>query len=255
MIKVGCCGYPVSRPVYYGRFATVEVNSTFYALPRLSTAERWRSEAPEGFDFSVKAWQLITHLSSSPTYLKLRPKQDARRLERYGHFRPTDEAAEAWEKFSAIARVLRPRFILFQTPASFYPSADHMRDMYKFFKRIPRESSLVWEPRGEWEPEMMRRICRDLGLVRGLDPLYGEPERDGVRYFRLHGIRQGRRIVYAHAFGEEELRKVLGRCAGGPAYVYFNNTSMWEDAQRFDSLALGDVPYRPASPGRGGSRY
>jgi uncharacterized protein YecE (DUF72 family) len=252
MIKVGCCDYPVSRPAYYGRFSTVEVNSTFYALPRLSTAERWREEAPRDFDFSVKAWQLVTHPSSSPTYLKVRPKQDPRRLERCGHFRATDETAEAWEKFLAVARVLKPRFVLFQTPASFYPNPDHLRDMYRFFKRIPREWSLVWEPRAGWEPDMVRRVCRDLGLVRGLDPLYDEPDRDGVRYFRLHGTRQGRRIVYAHAFGDEELRKALARCAGGPAYVYFNNVSMWEDAQRFDRLALGDLPYRPASRRMGG---
>ena len=252
MIKVGCCGYPVSRPAYYGRLATVEINSTFYALPRPATAERWKSEAPEGFEFSVKAWQLITHPSTSPTYLKLRPRFDQRYLRCCGHFRATDETAEAWTRFFETCRVLRPRFILFQTPESFYPNPDHLRDMYRFFKRIPRESSLVWEPRGSWEDEMVRRVCEDLSLVHGVDPLYASPARGGAHYFRLHGGRQGRRIVYAHAFSDDELRRALARCEGKPSYVYFNNGSMWEDALRFERLALGEAPYLP--PRRQGRR-
>lgn len=256
MIKVGCCDYPVSRTSYYGRFSTVEVDSTFYALPRLTTLQRWRSEAPEGFDFSVKVWQLVTHLSSSPTYLKLRPPGDARRLARCGHFRPTDETAEAWERFYGAARILKPRFLLFQTPASFYPNPDHLRDMYRFFKRIPRETSLVWEPRGgEWEPESVRRICKDLGLLRCVDPVHGEPDPLGVRYFRLHGGRRGRRPLLAtNAFTDDELRAALARCGRGPCYVYFSNPEMWEDARRFERLVLGDKPYRPEPPSRGG-RY
>ncbi|MHC1610664.1 MAG: DUF72 domain-containing protein [Candidatus Methanospirareceae archaeon] len=35
-------------------------------------AERWRLRAPKEFEFTVKAWQLITHEPTSPTYRKAR---------------------------------------------------------------------------------------------------------------------------------------------------------------------------------------
>ena len=44
MIKVGCCGFPVRKGLYYERLRVVEVQQTFYQLPRLSTGERWRKE-------------------------------------------------------------------------------------------------------------------------------------------------------------------------------------------------------------------
>ena len=239
MIKVGCCGFPVARAAYWDRFHTVEVNSTFYALPRLSTVQKWREEAPEGAEFALKAWQLFTHTASSPTYAKLRPRFDARRASRCGHFRGTDEMAEAWPRFEAVVKVLAPRFILFQTPASFYPGADHLRDMYRFFKGIRRLAVLVWEPRGSWNDRLVRKVCGDLGLVHAVDPIQRASQHGTVRYFRCHGRIEGRRILYGHQYTDEELKAVLESCAGSkPAYVYFNNHLMWRDAQRFDQPSL-----------------
>ncbi|MDI3299633.1 MAG: DUF72 domain-containing protein, partial [Bacillota bacterium] len=64
-VQVGCCGFPEARELYYREFPLVEVQQTFYQLPRPATAERWRQEAPPGFLFAMKAWQLITHDPSS----------------------------------------------------------------------------------------------------------------------------------------------------------------------------------------------
>jgi len=50
----------------------VEVQQTFYQIPRIATGKRWREEAPPDFEFTMKAWQLITHEPSSPTYRRLR---------------------------------------------------------------------------------------------------------------------------------------------------------------------------------------
>lgn len=246
MIRIGCCGYPVARDAYHRRFATVEINSTFYALPRLSTAKRWREEAPEGFEFSVKAWQPVTHPSTSPTYRRLRPKIEPKRLARCGHFRQSDEVLEAWEKFMDVAEILEPRFILFQTPRSFYPNADHLRDIYKFFKRLRRRKSvLVWEPRGQWEDKLVKKVCEDLDLVHGVDPLHRLPVRGAVKYFRLHGKTDTRRIVYTHDYSDTELKDVLEKAGSGRVYVYFNNRAMWDDARRFERMTLGARPYRP----------
>lgn len=46
---------------YAERFRTVEIDSTFYAIPRRSTVQGWRQRSPEGFIFSAKFPRLITH--------------------------------------------------------------------------------------------------------------------------------------------------------------------------------------------------
>ena len=237
-IQIGCCGWPVGRSGYFQRFSTVEINSTFYNLPQLKTAVRWRQEAPAEFEFSVKAWQLITHPAASPTYRKLREKLSDRALSRCGNFRASPEVAAAWERTRAVASALAARFVLFQTPASFYPNANHLRDLYRFFKGVQRGGlALVWETRGEgWEDRMVHRVCGDLGLVRGVDPLSGAKPCGAVCYYRLHGRHERGRPVYGHDYTDEELREILIHSTGRPTYAYFNNVSMWRDACRFQSL-------------------
>src|SRR5258707_14521627 len=46
---------------YAEHFHTVEVDSTFYACPTARTVENWNARTPEGFVFSVKVPQIITH--------------------------------------------------------------------------------------------------------------------------------------------------------------------------------------------------
>src|SRR4051812_28713219 len=59
--------YPADLPDarmlrYYGeRFGTVEINNTFYRMPKTSVVESWAAEVPEGFRFVLKASQRITH--------------------------------------------------------------------------------------------------------------------------------------------------------------------------------------------------
>src|SRR5918998_2567989 len=83
-IQVGCQGWnyddwvtpPAGQsPVFYPRgtraadmlalyaraFETVEVDSTFYAVPAASTVDAWHKRTPHGFTFSLKLPQAITH--------------------------------------------------------------------------------------------------------------------------------------------------------------------------------------------------
>ena len=46
---------------YAARLPVVEVNNTFYRMPSPSTLQGWRSGAPPGFVFALKAPQRITH--------------------------------------------------------------------------------------------------------------------------------------------------------------------------------------------------
>jgi uncharacterized protein YecE (DUF72 family) len=47
---------------YAARLPVVEVNNSFYQLPKEETFDRWRAEVPEGFVFVVKASRYITHI-------------------------------------------------------------------------------------------------------------------------------------------------------------------------------------------------
>lgn len=46
---------------YAGQFATVEVNTSFYALPKPATLVNWVESVPEGFTFALKAPKAISH--------------------------------------------------------------------------------------------------------------------------------------------------------------------------------------------------
>lgn len=51
---------------YAEHFPMVEVNATFYALPRIATVQAWADRTPDGFRFHVKAHQVISGHASDP---------------------------------------------------------------------------------------------------------------------------------------------------------------------------------------------
>src|SRR5262249_57252282 len=59
---------------YAQHFDTVELNATFYRLPRASAAERWAAGTPDDFTFAVKVSRYVTHvqrLRDAGTHLSL----------------------------------------------------------------------------------------------------------------------------------------------------------------------------------------
>ena len=46
---------------YAQRLPTVEINNTFYQMPRVATLEQWAQATPEHFGFAIKASRRITH--------------------------------------------------------------------------------------------------------------------------------------------------------------------------------------------------
>ncbi len=64
-IKVGLCGFTIGAASYFDTYPVVEVQQTFYDPPAQRTLEQWRIQAPESFEFTMKAWQVITHRGTS----------------------------------------------------------------------------------------------------------------------------------------------------------------------------------------------
>ena len=234
-LKVGCCGFPQARRVYYKTFPLVEIQKTFYQLPRVKTSLNWRHEAPAHFEFTLKAWQLITHRPSSPTYRHLQHPIPEKQREAYGSFRPTPEIFQAWKETLDVAKALEAEIVVFQSPSSFGPGPKNMQQMRDFFGSIERDTlKLAWEPRGHWEPEEAGRICRELDLLHVVDPFNCREKSGSVIYWRLNGTGG-----YRHRYTDQELSKlvtVLRKSKKKKAYVLFNNINMWEDSQRFMEL-------------------
>lgn len=233
-VRTGCCGWSESQAAYFRDFVVIEVQETFYQPAGIGKYENWRRAAPAGFEFTVKAWQLITHEPSSPTYRKLGAKIPDAKGRRYGSFHPTDEVFAAWEVVDMVAQTLGSRVILFQSPSRFAPSTEHRRNLRRFFTRIDRRDyTLCWEPRGSWQGKDVKRICGDLELVHCVDPFTARPVHGRLRYFRMHG-RPGYNLRYRYT--ADDLQELLGMVDRKSTYVLFNNLGMLHDAKRFRRL-------------------
>jgi uncharacterized protein YecE (DUF72 family) len=228
---------------YFREFGVVEVQQTFYEPPRDSTLRRWRTQAPPAFEFTLKAWQLVTHDATSPTYRRLRRPLRADERAGCGSFRDTPVVREAWERTLECARLLRATAILLQCPASFRPTAENL-DRLRAFARTARRPAgirLLWEPRGDWSTENVAGLCRELDLVHVVDPFVHATATPRQPYFRLHGTTGAR-----HVYTDDELRRLLELLPAAPEappYVMFNNLPRVGDARRFRALLAG-APHR-----------
>ncbi len=233
MIKVGCCGFPVKRDIYYQSFPVVEIQQTFYHLPLIETGMRWREGAPSEFEFTMKAWQLITHEPSSPTYRRLRIEISEDKKKNYGSFKDTEEVEIAWSKTEEFARALGVNKIIFQSPASFIPSNQNIKNLKRFFKKVRRGSFIfIWEPRGRWEIKEVEELCKDLHIYPCFDIFRQFQGKGDFLYTRLHG-----KTGYHYIYLESELKEIVERGKSFQlAYIMFNNTNMFEDASRLKRL-------------------
>jgi uncharacterized protein YecE (DUF72 family) len=112
---------------FYGtQFPSVEINNTFYRLPKESVVKSWADQVPESFRFAVKASQRITHI---------------KRLK---------DAGDETEYLLRIVRVLGPRLgcLLFQLPPNFKKDLGRLE---QFLKHIPGDVRAAFEFRhGTW---------------------------------------------------------------------------------------------------------
>jgi len=234
-VRIGTCGYGRARkPEYAAQLNAVEIQHTFYKPPQVKTLEGWRSEMRQGFEFTLKAWQFITHESGSPTYRRLKRELTEKEQREVGAFKPTDSVELGWQETLRAARALGARTILFQCPAKFVQSDRNVKNIRKFFGRIEREDlNFAWEPRGKtWEDKVIEKICLDLDLWHCVDPFARRTLTPDRCYYRLHGIRGWR---YKYEEGElDELVSLLTR--DGTSYVFFNNNEMFDDAVRFRKI-------------------
>ncbi len=219
-MNVGTCGwsyYPERGDKllnYASVFNVVEVNSTFYRLPRLSTAEKWLKKARpvnKDFEFTVKVFQGITH------------------RDRFS----SNKSIEYFNSVKSIAKALEAKWLIFQTPKSFKPTDSNIKKLINFFNNIDREDFMIgFEVRwaDEWKEEIVRPLFKELDIVHVVDPLRQDSFFGDIHYYRLHGF--GKNIMYNYTFSDKELKEVCAKAREGD-YIMFNNYTMYEDAKRF----------------------
>lgn len=232
IIKVGCCGFSKSKKEYFKNFSIVELQSTFYDLPKnIETVEKWREEAPKDFEFSLKAWQVITHEISSPTYKRMKTKFG--NVKNYGNFKNSKEVFEAWERIREMAKILKARVIVFQCPPSFSQTNENIKNIRNFFGNIERNNFLfALEIRGKWDEKVLKEICKEFNLVHCVDPFKQKSLHGNINYFRLHG-KNGYNLSYVYT--EKDFEEILSFCTKKENYVLFNNIEMYSNALQFKS--------------------
>src|SRR5687768_8147574 len=233
-VKIGTCGFRNTKEEYAEVLSTVEIQHTFYQPPMVATLEKWRAAMPKDFEFTLKAWQLITHASSSPTYKRLTRGLTEKESEEAGFFRPTEIVKEALETTLACAKALKARTILFQCPARFTPLPENIDNMMRFFRAIKRgKLNFAWEPRGrEWTDEIVSEICEELDLWHTVDPFARPTVTPKKCYFRMHGIPRWR-----YTYEDDELYELAAMLPKRRlSYAFFNNITMRQDAVRFQKI-------------------
>ncbi|RMG67732.1 MAG: DUF72 domain-containing protein [Nitrospirae bacterium] len=220
-VRVGCSGfmynhwrgvfYPEDIPkgkwfdYYTTRFDTVELNVTFYRLPKPSSFKRWYSNSPEGFCFSLKGSRLITHL---------------KRLK---------GVEEPLENLLSLSSLLREKLsvMLWQFPPGMERDLQALEEFLKLLKK--------WKIRSAFEfrnPSWIDREVTELLKHHGQSYCQADwpefnldlPVTADFIYIRRHG--QGGR--YNSCYTDEQLKADAKRIRGYlkkglDVYIYFNN--------------------------------
>lgn len=184
-------------------FDTVEINASFYHLPKEETLKRWYSETPPSFLFAVKATRYITHVR------KLKDVEDALFL--------------FYRRVALLQEKCGP--LLFQFPPRF---SFQRESVQSFLSKLSASFEHVFEFRHPsfFCEEVYELLARHgVALCFADTPFfpYAEVITASFVYLRLHGSQS----LYTHRYSEEELcffaRKIGLWQREHKVYCYFDN--------------------------------
>ena len=152
---------------YMQHFDTVEINNTFYHLPREKTMVNWHDKAPAGFVYAVKASRYITHVK------KL--KDPAESIQRF------------FDLVDLLGHTLGP--ILYQLPPGLHKDLDRLD---AFIKCLPKRDHAVFEFRHQsWHEQDTFDLLSRRGVALCVHDMAGSaPPRivtGQMAYVRFHG--------------------------------------------------------------------
>jgi uncharacterized protein YecE (DUF72 family) len=188
---------------YYCRhFDTVELNASFYRLPKRETFRNWKARTPDNFLWGVKGSKFITH---------------TRRLE---------NPAEPLDRFYTAAVGLGEKLgvILFQLPPSFVYNENILRAFCKFLNPQVRHAIEIRHP--SWVNDQAFSLLSEFNIALCMADTAGrypscEVMTSDFVYIRLHGSQK----LYASEYSEEELRNWAEKIDAWnkDAFIFFDN--------------------------------
>ena len=153
--------YPPATPKaaylerYAERFATVEIDSTFYGTPRPSVVRGWYERTPAAFRFAAKFPRTITH--------------DKKLV---------GAEAEA-DEFVEVMRVLDEKLAVLTLQFAFDFEPKHLELLERFLARLPPGPRYAVEVRNrKWLAGGLRQVLSDRGAALVLQDLYYMPKMD-----------------------------------------------------------------------------
>ncbi len=189
---------------YIQHFRTVEINNSFYHLPKRETFENWRKAVPGDFIFAIKASRFITHMK------KLKdPQQSITRF---------------FENVTGLGKKMGP--ILFQLPPRWSFNPQRLRE---FLEALPNECRYTFEFRDDswWNDEAYETLNK-YGAAFCIFELAGVQSPKEITtdfiYIRLHGPG----AAYQGQYNDAALAGWSGAFStwvsqGKDVYCYFDN--------------------------------
>ena len=203
-------------PVYARAFETIEVDSTFYAIPASSAVENWFQKTPDGFTFSLKLPREITH---------------DRKL--------SEKSFPALDEFCERVLLLKEKLaaVLIQMPPQFEGSKENAQALRNFLARLPKEIRFAVEFRNrewlvDWTFEELEKNAVTLCLVEGgwipREMIFAAIERlkTDFAYVRFMGERDLTtfdRIVRPQDASLQIWKEEIERLKAKDIFVYFSN--------------------------------
>lgn len=194
---------------FYSRhFNTVEVNYSFYHLPKFSTFQKWSQQTPRGFVFSVKAPRTITHI---------------RRLNNVKEplFQFLDNTKGLEEKLGPV---------LFQFPPSFFCDEKNIKRMRQFLLLLePFSNKFAFEFRHQsWIDKEVFDLLKKHNIAWVIADSSRYPKKEIITanfvYIRMHGPG----ALFSSKYSEKEIKNLAKKIKNwakktDDVYVYFNN--------------------------------
>jgi uncharacterized protein YecE (DUF72 family) len=192
---------------YAEQLETVELNATFYRLPRRAAVEHWVGATPDDFTFAVKVSRYITHV---------------KRLREAG-----EHLALLLDRIEPLVRSPKLGPLLWQLPPTF--RRDDQR-LTAALAELPRELRHAIELRHEsWFAGEVMELLRSNGVALviadgpGIRSFQTHELTADFAYVRLHHGARGRQGNYSQAELEEWAGRIRRWAARGDVYAYFNN--------------------------------
>jgi len=190
---------------YYAQhFETVELNNTFYQLPKEQSLQRWYEQAPRNFVYSVKANRFITHIK--------RLKDSADELERFR------------QRISILKDKLGP--VLYQLPPPMHKDLSLLKD---FLQLLSKRQTSVFEFRHEsWFSQHCYELLSQFNIGFCIHDLRGmEVPRivtSDIIYIRFHGPAGRYAGNYSKATLNDWAKWIKYNIKGKKnVFAYFNN--------------------------------